>query len=73
MRKARILLIVGIWIGILPYLGFPHSWKDILTSLSGLGLIYLSYTFYKENKKKENEKTFDNFSENKFESAEEIK
>jgi hypothetical protein len=66
MRKARIFLILGIWIAVLPYLGFPYSWKDILTTLSGLGLIYVSFMLYKESKIMEikKEKTFDNFSDN---------
>lgn len=74
MRKARILLILGIWIVVLPYLGFPYSWKGILTTFSGLGLIYFSYMFYQESKIKEikEEKTFDNFSENKFFDEEKI-
>lgn len=68
MNKARILLVLGIWVTVLPYLGFPYSWKDILITVSGLGLIYFSYALYKESKIKEikEEKTFDNFSENKF-------
>jgi hypothetical protein len=50
---------------ILPYLGFPSSWKDVLSALAGLGLIYLSYLLYKDYKMEENqEKTFDNFKEN---------
>jgi cbb3-type cytochrome oxidase subunit 3 len=69
MRKARILLVLGILVAILPYLGFPYSWKDILTTLFGLGFICFSYILYREYKTKENtqasqEKTFDNFSEN---------
>jgi hypothetical protein len=37
-------------------------------TLSGLGLIYVSFLLYKEFQIKEikEEKTFDNFSENKF-------
>lgn len=68
MRKARIFLFLSIWITILPYLGFPYSWKDILTTLSGLGLVYLSFRLYKESKigEKKEEKTFDNFRENDF-------
>ncbi len=66
MRKARILLILGVWIAVLPYLGFPYSWKDILSTISGLALICLSYVFYREYQEKETEvRTFDNFSENK--------
>jgi hypothetical protein len=65
MRKARILSFLGIWIAILPYLGFPYSWKDVLLTLTGLGIIYISYAFYRDYKIQENqEKTFDNFSEN---------
>jgi len=65
MRKARMFLFLGIWVAILPYLGFPYSWKDFLFTLTGLGLICFSYVLYKDYKKEENqEKTFDNFSEN---------
>lgn len=72
MRKARTLLFLGIWLAVLPYLGFPYVWKDILTTLSGLGLIYFGYVLYKESKIGESkENIFDNFSENKFFSAEE--
>ncbi|MBI3305680.1 CAP domain-containing protein [Candidatus Nomurabacteria bacterium] len=68
MQKARILLFLGIWIVVLPYLGFPNSWKDILTILSGVGLIFMSTMLYREHKSngKTEEKTFDNFRENNF-------
>jgi len=74
MRKARIFLVLGIWITVLPYLGFPYSWKDLLTTFSGLGLICASFMLYREFKTKESEKekTFDNFSENEFRAGEEI-
>jgi len=65
MQKTRILLILGIWVTILPYLGFPSSWKDILFTLTGLVLIFISYTLYKNSKEQENpEIDFDNFREN---------
>ena len=62
MRKAKTLLILGIWVIVLPYLGFPQSYKNILFSLSGLALVYFGYILYKENKKEKDD--FDNFSEN---------
>jgi len=65
MRRAYIFLFLGIWVAILPYLGFPHSWKNILFTISGLGIIYFSFILYGEYKGKEKQvKTFDNFSEN---------
>ncbi|MEX2028830.1 MAG: hypothetical protein WD988_05015 [Candidatus Curtissbacteria bacterium] len=72
MHKARILLILGIWVAVLPYLGFPSSWKNILFSLTGLGLVFFSYVIFKESRvNKPPEETFDNFSENKFKEREE--
>lgn len=50
MRKERVLLILGIWVAILPQLGFPYSWKNVLFTLSGLILVYYSYIIYKETK-----------------------
>ncbi|MFA6256916.1 MAG: hypothetical protein WCT29_01250 [Candidatus Paceibacterota bacterium] len=65
MRKARILLTFGVWVAILPYLGFPYSWKSTLFTLTGLGLIYFSYVMYQDyHKDSTEENTFDNFREN---------
>ena len=50
MRKARTFLILGIWVAVLPYLGFPQSWKNILFSLSGLCLAYLGYIMRQDEK-----------------------
>jgi hypothetical protein len=65
MRRARILLILGIFIAVLPYSGFPQSWKEIIFSLTGIGLVYFSYIMYKESKGEKKETlAFDNFQEN---------
>ena len=65
MSKIKIILGLGIWVAILPYLGFPLSLKNIIFSITGLVLIYLSYMLYRELKIGETEEeTFDNFSEN---------
>jgi len=68
MKKARILLTLAVWVAVLPYLGFPYSWKNILFTITGLVLAYLAYDLYKEykiNMKDIKEEIFDNFSENK--------
>ncbi len=65
MSKVKILLVSGVWIAVLPYLGFPIFWKNILFSLSGLGLLYLGYAVYGESKKHlKLRRIFDNFQEN---------
>lgn len=65
MSKARTLLFLGIWVAILPYLGFPSTWKNVLFSLTGLGLIYFAYILYFESRPKNSQReVFDNFSEN---------
>ena len=48
MRKEKTLLILGVWVTILPFLGFPSDWKSTFFVLTGLSLIYLSYIFYQE-------------------------
>jgi len=65
MSKVKIIFVLGVWVAILPYLGFPYSLKNILFSITGLGIIYLGYLLYNDFKKVEaEEKTFENFSEN---------
>ncbi len=66
MKKARALLIIAVWTAILPYLGFPFFWKNLLFTITGLVLAYLSYLIYKEHKAEKlvEKKVFDNFSEN---------
>jgi len=78
MRKERILLILGIWVAVLPYLGFPYSWKNIIFTLSGFAIIYCSYVLYKEYKTKDpegkqasygagaKERPLNNFNENNY-------
>ena len=50
MRKERTLLILGIVIAFLPFLGFPNSWREVLFVMIGLSIIYLAYLFYLERK-----------------------
>ena len=65
MNKARIMLGLGIWVAILPYLGFPYFFKSLLFVVTGLGLIYFSFLLYRESKAENgNEKIFFFFSEN---------
>ncbi|MFA7315341.1 MAG: hypothetical protein WC059_00870 [Candidatus Paceibacterota bacterium] len=53
MRKERTLLFLGIWVTILPFLGFPNMWRSIFFVITGFSLIYLSYLFYKQTRARE--------------------
>ena len=72
MRRERILLLLGLWVAVLPYLGFPYFWKNIFLTISGMALVYLSILYYYETEKNGDRKTktFENFSENGFSSHE---
>jgi uncharacterized membrane protein YuzA (DUF378 family) len=48
MRKERTLLILGVWVVVLAFLGFPDSWHKLLFVITGLALVYLAYLFYKQ-------------------------
>jgi len=50
MKKEKLLFILGLFVAILSFLGFPRTVKSILFVLTGLGIIYLAYIFYKKEK-----------------------
>ncbi len=65
MQKAKIFLFGGLWVAILPYLGFPVFLKNILFSLTGLTFVYIGLVLRSKIPVK-NPKQFENFSENSF-------
>ena len=68
MRKEKTLFIIGLWVIVLPFLGFPNSWRKVLFLITGVAIMYLAYLFYIEVKARlskdvEHTKTFvDNIS-----------
>lgn len=50
MRKEKTLLIIGVWVSLLSFLGFPIFWRKILFLITGLAIMYLAYLFYLEVK-----------------------
>lgn len=50
MRKEKTLLIIGLWIIVLPFLGFPDFWRKIFFILTGISVMYLAYLFYLESR-----------------------
>lgn len=47
MKKERTLLFIGIWVALLPHLGFPNNMRKILFLLTGLFIIFIAYVMYK--------------------------
>ena len=43
MSKETAVLSIGIWVLVLPFLGFPESWRVAFFVLTGLGLIVLGF------------------------------
>lgn len=48
MSKQKAIFFLGIWVAVLPFLGFPGSWKRVLALISGAGITYLAYLLNKE-------------------------
>ncbi len=48
MNRQRAILISGIWVAILPFLGFPGSWKTFFFFVTGANLAYIAYKMNKE-------------------------
>ena len=46
MTKQRLLFLIGIWVAVLPFLGFPQNIRDVFFLITGLGIILLSYFMY---------------------------
>lgn len=39
--QEKIVIGLGIWLMVLPFTGFPRSWKTVLTIATGVVVIYL--------------------------------
>jgi hypothetical protein len=43
MSQRQWIVIIGVWIIIFLFLGFPSSWEKALAALTGLLVIFLAY------------------------------
>lgn len=48
--EQKLLVIAGAWLFILPFTGFPHSWKTVLTVITGLIVIYLGVLLWRRDR-----------------------
>lgn len=51
MSKETIISLLGIYLVILPFLGFPQSWKTVMFILIGASLAFLGYMLRQQRSK----------------------
>jgi hypothetical protein len=50
MIRQRLIFFIGLWVALLPFLGFPKNFRTVLFVLTGFGLIAISYFMYIQTK-----------------------
>jgi hypothetical protein len=50
MRKEKTLFIIGLWVMVLPFLGFPNFWRKLFFIITGFFIMYIAYLLYLEVK-----------------------
>ncbi len=50
MTQEKILIILGLWLFVLPFTGFPESWKTWLVAITGLVVVYLAALLLKRSR-----------------------
>jgi uncharacterized membrane protein YuzA (DUF378 family) len=58
MSKKQILSIIGIWVAIIQYIGFPQGISSILYVLTGVLIIWFAYSFVSPKEKKSEDRPF---------------
>lgn len=48
LTQEKIIIGLGIWLLVLPFTGFPSSWKTLLTVATGVVVIYLGALLFKK-------------------------
>jgi hypothetical protein len=43
MSKEMTLIVLGIWVAVVPYLGIPGMWRTALLVLSGIGIAIIGF------------------------------
>jgi len=43
MSKEMGVILLGVWVIIVPYLGIPSGWRTIILVLTGIGLMLLGF------------------------------
>ena len=49
LLEEKVLIGCGVWLLLLPFTGFPRSWKSVLTAITGMVVIYLAALLWRKN------------------------
>jgi hypothetical protein len=44
MSKEMTIIVLGVWVIVVPYLGFPTSWKTVIFFVTGVLVVYLGFS-----------------------------
>lgn len=67
MSKQRMLIILGVLVAIMPFSGFPSSWRTVFFLIFGISIIVLAYQIDKliKHLKKDKENELTSFIDNR--------
>ncbi len=51
LLQEKVVIGCGVWLIILPFTGFPRSWKTVLTILTGVVIAYVGALIFKKARK----------------------
>jgi hypothetical protein len=64
MSKRQWLTVLGVWVALFLFLGFPSAWHKIIAIISGIAIIAISYNLPHEKKEVKEEQSAPVFTEN---------
>jgi hypothetical protein len=50
LTQEKIIIGLGVWLAVLPFTGFPRSWKMVITVISGLAVVYVGALIWRKAK-----------------------
>ena len=49
VTSEKILIGCGVWLAVLPFTGFPHSWKTVLTVATAAVILYVAVVLWRRS------------------------
>ncbi len=65
MSKRQLLCLFGIWVMIIPFLGVPSTWSWIISVVSGLLIVFVSYNLPHQKRENNSENSIDSNNQTK--------